>query len=192
MTAQGITGPSVSIADVSGLQAQLDAINAAIEDLEEGGGGGGGGASVAVAGGYVATGNVTPQNTGGSVAVLTGGPTFAIAAAAGDRIRADVVYLTERNGNTFYDLCVIVGGSAVRYASTGSSTPPVEGDPGMYPDQPAYQGRPGPMFFTAEAGDIAGGNVTIGFAVKSGGSGVLFANSSFPMRYTLTNYGEAP
>lgn len=190
MAAQGYTGPSVSMADVVGLPAALADLQDQIDDID--GGGGGGGTPVAVVVGYVTTGNVAPQNTGGNVQVLTGGPTMAIAAEVGDRIRADVTYLTERNGGTFYDLAVIVSGSAVRYSATGSGTPPVEGDPGMYPDQPSYQGRPGPFSFTAEAGDISGGNVTIGFAVKSGGSGLLFAGTAFPLRYTLTNYGEAP
>lgn len=187
MAAQGYTGPVVAMADVAGLPEALDDLQEQID-----GGGGGGGAPVAVVVGYVTTGNVTPQNTGGSVALLTGGPTMAIAAAVGDRIRADVTYLTERNGSTFYDLAVIVSAAAVRYAATGTSTPPVEGDPGMYPDQPSYQGRPGPFSFTVEAGDLSGGNVTIGFAVKSGGGGLLFASTAFPLRYTLTNYGEAP
>jgi hypothetical protein len=95
----------------------------------------------------------------------------------------------ERNLSTFYDACVLVGGSPVRYASSGSGTAAVEGDPGYYPDVPSYIGHAGPFPFTAEAGDISGGSVTIGFAVKSGGSGQLFANASFPLRYRLVNYG---
>lgn len=189
MTALGYTGPSVAMADVVGLPAALADLQEQIDDLD--GGGGPGGTSVAVVAGYVSTGNVVPQNTGGNVQLLTGGPTFAIAAEAGDRIRCDVVYLTERNINTFWDLAVIVGGVAVRYATSGTSSPPIEGDPGMYPDQPSYQGRPGPFSFTAQAGDLSGGNVTIGFVVKSTGGGQLFASTAFPLRYTLTNYGEA-
>ncbi len=189
MVAQGFTGPPVAMTDVAGLPEALADLQEQIDEID--GGGGGGAAPVAVVAGRVSTGNVVPQNTGGNVHVLTGGPTFAIAAAVGDRIRADVVYLTERNINTFYDLAVIVGGVAVRYATTGTSTPPVEGDPGMYPDQPSYQGRPGPFVFTVESGDLSGGNVTIGFVVKSAGGGQLFASTAFPLRYTLFNYGEA-
>jgi hypothetical protein len=190
VTAQGITGPPIPVSDVVGLQATLTDLQDQIDDID--GGGGGGGTPIAIVAGRVSTGNVTPQNTSAAVQLLTGGPTFSIAAAAGDRIEADVNYLTARNGGTFYDLAVIVGGVAVRYCTTGTSTPPVEGDPAMYPDQPAYQGRPGPFRFTAEAGDISGGNVTIGFVVLSQGNGLLYANTAFPMRYALTNYGEAP
>lgn len=190
MSAQGYTGPSVAMADVVGLPAALADLQEQIDEID-GGGGGGGAPPVAVVAGRVSTGNVTPQNTSGTVQVLTGGPTFAIAAVVGDRVRADLTYLTERNINTFYDLAVIVGGAAVRYCTTGTATPPVEGDPGMYPDQPSFQGRPGPFSFTVESGDLSGGNVTIGFVVLSTGGGQLFANTPFPLRYTLTNYGEA-
>lgn len=190
MTAQGITGPPIPITDVQGLQATLTGLQDQIDDID-GGGGGGGAPPVAIVVGRVSSGNVVPQNTGGAVALLTGGPTFSIAAAVGDRVRADVVYLTERNIATYYDLVVIVGGAAVRYATTGTSTASVEGDPGMYPDQPSYQGRPGPFSFTVESGDLSAGNVTFGFSVKSNGSGTLFANTAFPLRYTLSNYGQA-
>lgn len=190
MAASGYTGPSVAMADVVGLPEALADLQEQIDGID--GGGGGGGAPVTVVNGYVSTGNVVPQNTSGAVQLLTGGPTFAIAAAVGDRVRCDVAYLTERNINTFYDLAVIVAAAGVRYATTGTGTPPIEGDPGMYPDQPSFQGRPGPFCFTVEAGDLAGGNVTIGFAVKSTGGGQLFASTAFPLRYTLTNYGEAP
>jgi hypothetical protein len=191
VSAYGYTGPVVAMADVAGLPAALDDLQEQIDEID-GGGGGGGGSPVAVVVGHVSTGNVVPQNTGGAVQVLTGGPTFAIAAEVGDRVRCDVTYLTERNINSFWDLAVIVSGSAVRYATTGTGSAPIEGDPGMYPDQPSYQGRPGPFSFTVEAGDLSGGLVTIGFAVKSTGGGQLFASTAFPLRYTLTNYGEAP
>jgi hypothetical protein len=189
VTAQGITGAPIAIADVQGLQAELTDLQDQIDDLEPGGGGGGTPIEIVV--GRITSGNVTPQDTGGGVALLTGGPTFSIAAAAGDRLKAEVAYLTARNDSTYYDLVVIVGGAAVRYATTGTSTPSVEGDPGMYPQVPTYQGRPGPFSFTVEAGDISGGNVTFGFTVKSGGVGTLFAVAAFPLRYTLTNYGAA-
>lgn len=190
MVAVGYTGPSVAMTDVVGLPEALADLQEQIDEID-GGGGGGGAAPVAVVAGLVSTGNVVPQNTSGAVQVLTGGPTFSIAAAVGDRVRADLVYLTERNINSFWDLAVLVGGVAVRYCTTGTSTPPIEGDPGMYPDQPSYQGRPGPFSFTVESGDLSGGNVTIGFVVKSTGGGQLFASTAFPLRYTLTNYGEA-
>lgn len=189
MTAQGITGPPIPVADVVGLQATLDDLQDQIDDIDPGGGGG---TSVSIVSGYVTTGNVSTFNTGGSVALLTGGPTFSIPAAAGDRIRLDWTALTQKASSTYWDVCVIVSGSGVRYATTGTSTPGVEGDPGMYPDTNTYQGRPGPFSFTAQAGDISGGNITFGFAIKSDNTaGLLFASSAFPLRYTITNYGAS-
>lgn len=191
MTAQGITAAPFPIADVDGLQAILDGLQSQIDDLEPGGGGGG--TSVAVVSGRVSSGNVSTFNTGGVTAVLTGGPTFSIAAAVGDRVRLDWAALIQKASSTYWDVAVLVGGAAVRYATTGTSTPPVEGDPGMYPDTSTYQGRPGPFNFTVEAGDLSGGNVTFGFVIKSDNTaGLLFANTAFPLRYTITNYGEAP
>lgn len=150
---------------------------------------GGGGSSIVHTHGYVTSGDVTPQNTSGSWAALTGGPTFTIAAAVGDEIVFEWAALMERNLSTFYDACVLVSGAPVRYAATGSGTAGVEGDPGWYPDAPSYLGHAGPFTFTAASGDISGGNVTIGFAVKSGGTGKLFAGTSFPLRYRLVNFG---
>jgi len=191
VTANGVTGAPIPISDVAGLQAALDALQAQIDDLEPGGGGGGG-TPVTIVSGRVSSGNVSTFNTSGSVALLTGGPTFSIAAAVGDRVRLDWAALIQKASSTYWDVCVIVSGAGVRYCTTGTSTPGVEGDPGMYPDTSTYQGRPGPFSFTVESGDLSGGNVTFGFAIKSDNTaGVLFANTAFPLRYTMTNYGAA-
>jgi hypothetical protein len=219
VSAEGITAAPFPVTDVSGLQATLTSLQAQIDALEPGGGGaeipisnvtglqaalddlqdqidaidtgGGGGAPVVVASGYVTTGNVAVQNTGGAAALLTGGPTFSSAAAAGDRIRFDWSALLQPGGGTFWDVAVIVAGAAVRYAGTGSGTASVEGDPGAYPDN-TYRPRPGPFSFTAEAGDISGGNVTFAIVVRSTNTGAqLYASTSFPLRYTITNYGAA-
>jgi hypothetical protein len=150
---------------------------------------GGGGASIVTTHGYVTSGNITPQNTGGAWQLLTGGPTFSIAAAVDDEICFEWAGLTERNLSTFYDLAVIVSAAAVLYASSGTGTAAVEGDHGYYPDVPSFLGHAGPFVFTATSDHISGGNITIGFATKSGGSGQLFASASFPLRYRLVNYG---
>jgi hypothetical protein len=191
MGAEGFAGLPISIGDVEGLQAALDALQDQIDDLD-GGGGGGGGTPVAVTSGYVTTGNVAAQNTSGAWQLLTGGPTVAAAAAVGDRVRFDWSALFERNINTFWDVAVVVSGAAVLYQASGTNTPAVEGDPGIYPDIPSFPGRPGPWSFTVEAGHLSGGLLTIGFALKSSGGGQLLASSSFPLRYVFTNYGEAP
>jgi hypothetical protein len=147
---------------------------------------GGGGSARYVRHGYVTSGNITPQNTGGAWALLSGGPTFTVPASVGSEIEFDFTALMQTNSSTFYDPVVIVGGAAVRYASTGGASAAVEGDPGLYHDT-TFPRKAGPFNFTAESGDISGGNVTVGIAVKSGGAGVLYAGTAFPLRWKLTS-----
>lgn len=152
--------------------------------------GGGGGSTVAVDGGYVTSGDVVPQTTA-TWAALTGGPTFAIDAAVGDYILFEWSALKQPISGLFWDTCVLVSGAPVRYGATGTSTHGVEGDPGLYPDTSTF--RPHMdlgIAFTAEAGDISGGQVTIGIAViNSSGGGKLFCGTNYPLRWNLTNFG---
>lgn len=149
---------------------------------------GGGGSTLVVKRAIVTSGNITPQNTGGSWAVLTGGPTLTIAAAVGDYLAVEIMgALNQSNAATFLDLAVIVGGSPVRYGSNGTGTPSAEGAAEFYPDV-TFKYYGGGFDFVAESGDLSGGNVTVGFAVKSTGSGTLFANA-YPFRWRIINYG---
>jgi hypothetical protein len=153
-------------------------------------GGGGGGSALVVKRAVVSSGNITPQNTAGAWAALTGGPTLVIPAAAGDYIAAELMAcLMTKDNATFYDLAVLNGASLVRFGSSGTGTPASEGDGSLYPDT-AFP-RSGTVFdFVAEAGDINAGNITICFAVKSGGAGVLHAGF-YPLRWRVLNHGAA-
>lgn len=153
--------------------------------------GGGGGSSVTVSHGYVKTGNVTPQTTA-SFAAVTGGPTGAIPAAVGDTVEFHFAALIDLGASgCFFDICVLVGGAAVRYASSGGAAAAVEGDPGMYGDTTDYRPQNGlGMVLEVESGDLEGGNVTFGLAViNPGGGGSVFASNSFPFRWRCINYG---
>ncbi|GGN40493.1 hypothetical protein FHR83_007026 [Actinoplanes campanulatus] len=149
-----------------------------------------GGGTVAIAHGYVTTGDVTPQ-TIGSWAALTGGPTFSIAAVAGDAVEFSWAGLQATATGLFWDLCVLVDGSPVRYASTGTGTPAIEGDPGLYPDS-AFRSKPGlGMVVTCESGDLSGGTITFGFAILNpSGGGKLYAGAAYPLRYRVANWGS--
>ena len=137
------------------------------------------------------SGNITPQNTAGSWAPLTGGPTIAIAAAVGDYLALEVMsLLNDGDAATFYELAVLNGGAIARYGSTGGGSPSTEGDPALYNDT-NYRTAGLTMDLVAEAGDIAGGNVTFGFAVKFGGGGTLYAGSFYPLRWRILNHGPA-
>lgn len=151
---------------------------------------GGGGSPLVVKRAVVSSGNVTPQNTAGAWAALTGGPTLVIPAATGDYIAAELMALLMTKDNaTFYDLAVLNGASLVRFGSSGTGTPASEGDGSLYPDT-AFP-RTGTVFdFVAEAGDISGGNITICFAVKSAGAGLLHAGF-YPLRWRVLNHGAA-
>ncbi|GEM_PF-2671116 len=151
----------------------------------------GGGGSIAVAHGYVTSGDVTPQTTA-SFAALTGGPTFAIAAVVGDTVELDLSSLRQTGGSSFWDLCVLVSGSPVRYASSGTGTPSIEGDPSTYPDTASFRPQHGlGMVVVCESGDLSGGNITFGVAVLApSGTGKLFASTNYPLRYRIANYGQ--
>lgn len=160
-----------------------------VVDLSDTGGGGGG--SIAIAHGYIKTGDVTPQTTG-SWAAMTSGPTFSIAAVVGDEVTVDWTALIDPVSNMFLDLCVLVSGAPVRYAATGTSSAGVEGDPGLYPDVPAFFPTRGlGMTVTCESGDLSGGNITFGFAViNPNGGGKLYASTNYPLRYRILNCGS--
>jgi hypothetical protein len=153
-------------------------------------GGGGGGSALVVKRAVVSSGNITPQNTAGAWAPLTGGPTLVIAAAVGDYIATELMaLLMTKDAATFYDLAVLNGASLVRFGSSGTGTPASEGDGSLYHDT-AYP-RAGTAFdFVAEAGDINSGNITICFAVKSGGAGTFHAGF-YPLRWRVLNHGAA-
>lgn len=153
---------------------------------------GGSGSGVTVAHGYVSTGDITPQTTG-TWAALTGGPTFAIAAVAGDVVELAWSALKQPAAGLFWDVCVLVSGSPVRYASSGTGTPAVEGDPSLYPDTSGFRphGSLG-MTVTCASGDLSGGNITFGIAVLNpSGGGKLYAGTAYPLRWRVMNLGAA-
>lgn len=154
--------------------------------------GGGGGSTLVVKRGIVTSGNLTPQNTGSAWQALSGGPTLVIPAAVGDYIAADIMgMLVTPNASTFLDLAVVGAGAAlVRFASSGTGTAAVEGDPAFYPDA-SFRGHGQVFDFVAQAGDIDGGNVTICIAVNSAGVGTVFASTAFPLRWRVLNHGAA-
>jgi hypothetical protein len=120
---------------------------------------------------------------------LTGSPTLAIAAAVGDLIELTVQQIRQANANIFLDWCVIVAAAPARYMGTLTGTPPAEGNPALYHTNLPTAG--GVWKWVAEAGDISGGNVTIGFAIRntSGASSLLLADTNTPMQLALENKG---
>lgn len=187
-----------AVADVTGLQAALDghatdaelaAIEGRVTALEDAPGGGGG-TTLVVKRATITTGNVSPQATS-PWAALTGGPTLSLPAAVGDYVEFQIVGGMWDPGPSFLDLAVVVAGAAVRYLSTGTATPAIEGAPSFYADPQTYE-HYGPTFeFVVASGDLSGGNVTVGFWTQGSGGGTLFASTAYPLRWRALNYGPA-
>jgi hypothetical protein len=150
---------------------------------------GGGGGSTVVKRGYVTSGDITLPNTASAWQALTGGPTVVIPAAVGDYVEFNVMGMRALGASSFLDPAVIVSGSPVRYSSTGGGTPALEGNPETYPNPGEFLGMSTIFEFVAQAGDISGGNITLGFGVKANGTGTLYASASYPLRLRAINYG---
>lgn len=135
----------------------------------------------------IITSGSTSGNTGGVWAPL-GYTQFVIPAVAGDYVefwfgfmRVDAFF--------FLDAATKVGGSAVRYMSTGTGTPALEGAPWWYIDSDNYRSSPPPFSMIVAPGDLSGGNVTVDFWANGTG-GTLYSDSNYPLRYTIKNYGQ--
>jgi len=155
----------------------------------------GGGTTLVVERSVVTSGNLTPQNTSSAWAALTGGPTLVIPASVGDYLSVEIMgMVVDPDLGTFIDLAVIGAAAAlVRFGSSGTGTPANEGDPSFYPDIAGFAGHGTVFDFVADADDIVDGDVTICFAVNSGGAGTIYAgtNGFYPLRWRVLNHGPA-
>jgi hypothetical protein len=140
---------------------------------------------------YITTGNVNPlPNTAAAWAALAGFE-IQIPAVVGDYVDLSLVAMRHVGGgaaNVMLDAAVRVGSSNVRYLSTGSATPPTEGDPGWY-SATNIVGRAGARGFTVVSGDLDAGNVRFVVAVKANGTGILYASTDYPFYWRATNFG---
>lgn len=140
----------------------------------------------------VTSGNLSPQNTSAAWATVTGSPTISIAAAAGDYVELSILsMLTAPNLNQYLDLAVMVGGSAVRYASNNTATPAAEGLPGLYRDISSFLVAGVGFGLTVQAGDLSAGTVSIVIATNGTGGGTIYASPTYPLTWRLLNHGPA-
>lgn len=149
---------------------------------------GGGGGGTAVARGYYSGGNPTMPNSASFEALP--GTEAAIAAVVGDNVEWTPSFMWSPTTSQFLELAVMVGGSPVRFASTGTGTGGVEGDPALYPDPGTYRSAAPVFSLTVEAGDLDGGSVNFAIVSKGNGTGTFFSSASFPFRWTAKNYGQ--
>lgn len=116
---------------------------------------------------------------------------FTIAAAEGDVVEFQPSFLARLLTSNFLDQVVLVGGSAVRYASTGTGTPAIQGDPTAYRETGSEVVRGmGPFGFTVQAGDLSGGSVTFGLVYAgTGTTSIVYSGTNYPFRWRALNYG---
>lgn len=111
-----------------------------------------------------------------------------IPASVGDCVEMTLEGMWEHVGSDFIDFVVIGAGDAImRYSSTRTSTPALEGDPEEYPNA-GYTKFHGPFVFIAESTDIVAGNIQFGLASKGAGGSTLYTNANYPMNMVLKNH----
>lgn len=112
-----------------------------------------------------------------------------IPAAVGHYVKMYLSGMWEHVGSDFIEFVVIGAGDTIlRYSSTRTSTPSLEGDPEEYPN-PGFPKFHAPFAFHAEASDIVGGNIKFGIASKGAGGSVLYSYPAYPMNMDLENHG---
>lgn len=168
---------------VTGLTADLAGLNAAVAAR---------GLKAVVRGpGWVKTGDVSPlPNTAGSWAALAGFE-IQLPAVIGDFVELHMNAMRrDTSGNSWLDGAVTTtAGGLVRFLASGDVTPGLEGDPGWYVPQVGIIGRSAPRGFFVEASDLDSGNVRFVVAVKSNGTGVMYASANYPFYWRAVNHG---
>jgi len=112
-----------------------------------------------------------------------------IPAAAGDWVEVDFGFMLE-SGN-FLDAAVLVSGVPVRYMSSDTVTPAVEGCGWWYPNPGTYRTSTPPMAFEVAAEDLDGGTVTVDLVAMGSNSGNIKVSAAFPVVLVARNFGPA-
>jgi len=136
----------------------------------------------------ITSGNVAFPNTAAAWQRLAALDALPVPAAIGDFIEVSFTALFDLAADSFLDVAVWDGAAIARFLGSGTSTPLVEGNPGLYPD-PAFNGYFGPQGFTVAAADLNGGNVQVALAVLATGSGQALASAAFPFAWIVKNLG---
>lgn len=139
---------------------------------------------------WITSGDVnTLPNTAGNWQALAGF-VLAIPAAVGDYVELSVNGMRkDATGNAWLDQGVLDGSTVVRFLSTGGAVPGLEGDPGWYVPTAGIIGRSSPRGFVVTSDDLDSGEVRFCMAVKSNGTGILYASTNYPFFWRAVNYG---
>lgn len=148
----------------------------------------GGGTSIVGRRAYITTGDTTLPNTSGAWAAISGYE-LSIPAAVGDYVELQVSLMFDPGTNGFLDVAIIVSTTLARFASSGTGTPAIEGDPTLYDAPQTYRTSGTHFGVVVASGDRDGSNVRFVMASKSAGSGILYSSSNYPFRWRAFNYG---
>ncbi len=151
--------------------------------------GGGGGSTLVVRRARNTGGDVTAPNTSGAWQLVSG-TGLTLPAVAGDYVELDFSMMTSPQTSVYLDWVTVVSAAIARAASSDTATPLAEGLPSMYPTVGTFRTMTGPFAFTAEAGDISGGNITFQLAVKAAGAGTIYKSATYPIILTARNFGS--
>jgi hypothetical protein len=142
----------------------------------------------------ITTGNITFPDTLGAWQALrdSGNNTLevSIPAQVGDWVELALTGMYSPTGTTKVDIAIMVGSSLVRFLSTFTATPAVEGDPSLY-QQPqnfrtfGYSGKG----FVVTSGDRDGANVRFVVATLASGTGTFYASNNYPFYMRALNMG---
>lgn len=110
-------------------------------------------------------------------------------AVAGDRILWSPDFVHQNTQEAAYDIASVVAGEAVRYLSSGTSTPLAGGYAKLY----MVAGWPrslSDVWFDVEAEDLdADGKITLALAYRAAGSGNMMGNAFIPGYVVVANAG---
>lgn len=145
----------------------------------------------------ITSGNISPMpDTGGQwrkpgdAAGLPLDFVLTIPAVVGEWVECGIHAMRSDTASVFLDVAVQKGSGLVQYLSTGTSSPPFEGDPGWY--AAPFRAISTPRGFYATEADIDGGVVRFVLANLSTGQGTLYASSQYPFIWVAKNLGPAP
>ena len=138
----------------------------------------------------ITTGNVTFPNTTPTWTINATLNAPQIPAAIGDTVEVGITALFGFSASAFIDIAVITGVSTIaRYMGSGTSSPLLEGNPGLYPTSSSFTRALSPQSFVVEAADLDGGNVRFALVSRAAGAGQAFANTNYPFAWLVKNLG---
>lgn len=129
----------------------------------------------------------TLPNTGGAWQIMTGFE-LDIPASAGHLVELSVRGMRSDTSGACVDLAFVVGGSIVRYLSTGTSSPALEGDPAWYFAN-SFMTQSSDRKVSLVSGDIDTGNLRVVLVAKASGAGTVYSSANYPWWWALTNIG---